>query len=355
MTRSQIRELMHVRKESVELSAQSPVAAPPPPETAPPSPARAERPQRPVLPPEVPQSFLPLRRLVSAEKVEYCPHLLAFTEVHFVDTRKGLSAEEEITFLCSLETGPMGVDWSEAEELDLIADELDDEPLSGAKFADAPPEAHKLRSYTNWEKALANHLYRSRRYLLFRSVNLDEVSQPGETERDFRIRLVESAREERDEQVEKLRRKYASKIDTLQERIRKAELRVEREAQEASGAKMQTAISFGATILSAVLGRKTFSSTTVGRATTAARGVGRASKQADDVRRARDDVAAYEEKLREIEEELEEEIREIHHKLDPLHEELDTIQLKPRRSDISIRHLALAWVPFSSDGGRLYQ
>lgn len=67
---------------------------------------------------------------------------------------------------------------------------------------------------------------------------------------------------------------------------------------------MQTAISFGATILSAVLGRKTFSSTTVGRATTAARGVGRASKQADDVRRARDDVAAYHDKLREIEGEL---------------------------------------------------
>jgi hypothetical protein len=350
MTRTQIRELMRARKGSMDLSLRSPVAAASPPETAPPSPAPTERPQRPVLPPDVPQAFLPLRRMISPENVEYCPHLLAFTEVHFVDTRKGLSAEEEITFLCSLEAGPMGVDWSEAGELDLIAAELEEEPLSGATFADAPPEAQKLRSYTSWRKALANHLYRSRRYNLFRSGNLNEVSKPGETERDFRIRLVERAHEERDEQIEKLRKKYVSKIDTLRERIRKAELRVEREAQEASGAKMQTAISFGATILSAVLGRKTFSSTTVGRATTAARGVGRASKQADDVRRARDDVAAYEEKLHEIEEELAEEIQEIHHKLDPLQEEFDAIQLKPRRTDINIRHLALAWVPFSNEG-----
>lgn len=293
--------------------------------------------------------------MISPEDVEYRPYLLAFTKVHFVDTRKGLSAEEEITFLSSLAAGPMGIDWSEAEELELISDDLEREPLPGAGFAAAPPEAHKARSYSSWQKALANHLYRSRRYNLFRSANLKEVSEPGETERDFRIRLAERAHEERDEQVEKLRKKYASKIGTLEERLRKAELRVEREAQEASGAKMQTAISFGATILSAVLGRKTFGTSTLGRATTAARGVGRASKQADDVRRARDDVAAYEEKLREIEEELEDEIQEIHQELDPLQEELDLVQLKPRRTDINIRHLALAWVPFSSDGDGLYQ
>lgn len=356
MTRTQIRELMEPGKKSVDMAPPAPVAAAP---QAPNSATRATAPPepspRPVLPPDVPQMFLPLRRMVSPEDVEYRPYLLAFTKVHFVDTRKRLSAEEEITFLSSLNAGPMGVEWSEAEELDLISDELEREHLKGARFADAPPEAHKARSYSSWRKALANHLYRSRRYNLFHSANLKEVSEPGEAERDFRIRLAERAREERDEQVEKLRKKYASKINTLEERLRKAELRVDREAHEASGAKMQTAISFGATILSAVLGRKTFGSRTIGRATTAARGVGRASKQADDVRRAQDDVVAYEDKLREIEEELEDEIQEIHQKLDPLQEELDTIQLKPRRTDIAIRHLALAWVPFSSDGDGLYQ
>jgi hypothetical protein len=308
-----------------------------------------------VLPPGVPQVFLPLRRMVSPEEVEYRPHLLAITKVHFVDTRKKLSAAEEIAFLSSLNAGPLGVEWSKAEELDLISDDLEREPSKGARFADVPPEAHKVRSYSSWRKALANHLYRSRRYDLFHSANLKEYSEPGETERDFRIRLVERAHEERDKQVDKLRKKYTSKIDTLEERLRKAELRVEKEVQEASGAQLQTAISFGATILSALLGRKTLSSRTIGRATTAARGVGRASKQADDVRRAQDDVAAYEEKLHEMEEELADEIQEIQQRLDPLQEELDTIQLKPRRTEIAIRHLALAWVPFSTDGDGLYQ
>ena len=56
-----------------------------------------------------------------------------------------------------------------------------------------------------------------------------------------------------------------------------------------------------------------------------------------------------------MEEELADEIQEIQQRLDPLQEELDTIQLKPRRTDIVIRHLALAWVPFSTDGDGLYQ
>jgi hypothetical protein len=356
MTRTQIRELMGPSKQVTAIASPPGVATPPEPTPTNRTTAPTESsPPRPLLPPGVPQVFLPLRRMVSPEEVEYRPRLLAITKVHFVDTRKKLSAAEEIAFLSSLNAGPLGVEWSKAEELDLISDDLEREPSKDARFADVPPEAHKVRSYSSWRKALANHLYRSRRYDLFHSANLKEYSEPGETERDFRIRLVERAHEERDKQVDKLRKKYTSKIDTLEERLRKAELRVEKEVQEASGAQLQTAISFGATILSALLGRKTLSSRTIGRATTAARGVGRASKQADDVRRAQDDVAAYEEKLHEMEEELADEIQEIQQRLDPLQEELDTIQLKPRRTDIVIRHLALAWVPFSTDGDGLYQ
>ena len=104
---------------------------------------------------------------------------------------------------------------------------------------------------------------------------MKDFSDPGESERDFRIRLGDKAHELRDEALEKLRKKYASKFRTLQDRIARAEQKIEVEQQEAEGAKMQTAISWGATILSAVLGRKTISVGTVGRAATAAGRMGR--------------------------------------------------------------------------------
>ncbi len=357
MTRSQIRDLMADRKAQVDLAPQEVVAASAPMES---EPASAEAPPhaappRPVLPPDVPQAFLPLRRMISPAKVVYRPFLVAFATVHFVDTRKGLAAEEEITVLTSLDAGPMGIDWSDAEEPEIYANELDDEPLEGAMFDDVKGEASKPRNYAKWKKALNNHLYRSRRFNLYRSTNLKEVSNPGESERDFRIRISERARETRDEMIEKLRKKYASKLGSMEERLRKAELRMEREREEASAAKMQSMLTIGSTILGGLFGRKTFGVTNMRRGASAMGGVGRARKQAGDVQRVAEDILAYEEKLQAIEDELAAEIDEITEELDPMREELDTIQLKPRRTDVNIKHVCLGWGPYSITGDPLYR
>ena len=363
MTRTQIKKLMAAKKNVAAAEPAFAAAAPAMPAAvaAPPVAAveTAPPPQRPVLPPDIPQVFLPVRRAHGAEPISYEPRLLALGKLHFVDTRRGLNADEMLSMMMSLDAGAFGIDWEEAVSLEITDDDLDREPMAGGVFGDVPSEAGKSKSYTTWKKQLADHLYRSRRYRLFKAVKLGEISEAGESEREFRIRLSDRAREERDEQIEKLRSKYASKLNTLEERLRKAEQRFEREQQEAAGAKWQSMISTGATILGAVMGRRMISSTNVGRAATAPRGVGRASKQADDVDRAREDIDTYTEKLEDMENELASEIEEIEDRFDVDALELDELMLKPRKSDIDIRHLALAWVPFGRDaaGGKvpLYQ
>jgi len=56
-----------------------------------------------------------------------------------------------------------------------------------------------------------------------------------------------------------LRKKYAPKITTSKEKARKAQQAVERETSQASQAKMQTAVSVGATLLGAFMGCKAMS------------------------------------------------------------------------------------------------
>ncbi len=51
-------------------------------------------------------------------------------------------------------------------------------------------------------------------------------SAPGESDGDFRARLALLARERRDAAVEALRRKYAPKLQTLDDRERRAAERV---------------------------------------------------------------------------------------------------------------------------------
>ncbi|MEX0789593.1 MAG: hypothetical protein WD178_02340 [Actinomycetota bacterium] len=134
-------------------------------------------------------------------------------------------------------------------------------------------------------------VYGSQSMEMLLSPSLKEFSAPDETEADFRIRLQQGGREIRDAGAEELRKKYAVKTATLEERLRKAMAATERESEQAKQAKLQTAISIGGTVLGAFLGRKS-GRVALGRATTAARGVGRAVQQSGDVKRAEESVGA---------------------------------------------------------------
>jgi len=115
-------------------------------------------------------------------------------------------------------------------------------------------------------------------------------------------------REKRDAAVEKLRQRYATKIERAEDRLRRAQQAVEREKGQARSAQAQTAVSIGATILTSMLGNKRVKYSTIGRATTAARGAGRAMEQAGDVKRAEENVAAAQAEIDELNAELQREI-----------------------------------------------
>jgi hypothetical protein len=114
---------------------------------------------------------------------------------------------------------------------------------------------------------------------------------------------------------------------------------------------MQTAISFGATLLGSFLGRKRASLSTLGKATTAVRGVGRSMKESQDVDRAEENVAAVTQKLSDLEAEFQAETAALERSLDPQTEQLETVSLKPTKANIAVKLATLAWAPYSHDGG----
>src|SRR6185295_18958104 len=239
-------------------------------------------------PTDITQYYIPVRTSGSAnETLTYHPMLLGTAEIHYSGS-KTLELTQQLSLLAAFADGPAGLDWSQAVAIDLPVEDLESEPVAGAQFAEVPAEATKAKSYASWRKDLASWIYRNQRLELLESPTCEIVSNPGESERDFRVRLQQLAREQRDDAVEKLRQKYAPKFEALEDRKRRAEQAVARESEQAKDQKMQTAISFGATLLSSFMGRKRASMSTIGRAATAARGVSRSMREADDVDRAED-------------------------------------------------------------------
>ena len=180
--------------------------------------------------------------------------------------------------------------------------------------------ANKAKSYEAWNKDFAGWLFRTQKVDLFKSPSTKDVSKPGESERDFRVRLQQSGREARDKQSASLRQKYAPMIAALQDRIRRAGQMVERRQAESRSSQMQAAISVGATILGAFLGRKTISATNIGRTTRAIRGAGRAIKESKDVGQAEDNVSALQQQLADLESQFKTETDAFAATTDPLNE-----------------------------------
>lgn len=300
----------------------------------------------PVLPPTVPQVWLPLRG--RPEGVTYRPALLGFARVHYTDAKKGIEHAEELALLAGFGSGAAAgaPDWYAAERAAIAEADLEREPAAGLAFGALPDEAARARSYPSWRKDLEECLYRTRRLEIFQSPILGEASRPGESEREFRVRLAERARERRDDEVEKLRAKYAERAARLEDRIRRAGQAKEKQAEQARQQKWQTGLSFGATVLGALFGRKTLSRTNIGGVGSAVRGVGRSMQESRDVEHAEENLEALQRDLQELNAALEKEIDALEERFDPEDEELETIGLKPRRTDVEVRSVHLAWVPW---------
>jgi hypothetical protein len=316
-------------------------AAPAPPAAAAPGTAA-----RPVLPPEVPQHFLPVRGEVPAgAALHYRPMLLGATRVHLADARAGVEATEDAVVLTPIGPDPVPVNWENARAATVAVEDLEAEPAAGATFGPLPPAATRPKSYQGWTRDLAGWLYRGRKLELLRHPGSRQLSRPGESERDFRIRLGEAGREQRDHLKAELRKRYAARIAALEERERRAGQAVAREQEQVSQAGLQAAISVGATILGAVLGRKAVSAGSVGRATTAARSAGRVLKERQDVGRARETLEAVAQQRTELEGVLAAELAKLEASGDPLTAPLDVVTIRPKKSDVAVRLVALVWAP----------
>lgn len=299
---------------------------------------------QPTLPPDVSQFFIPVRG--SGGMLVYQPMLVGAAKVRYADARAKIDTAETITVMTAIADAAVPVNWEESVEPEWSLKDVEKKPSKPGQFADLPAAAGRAKSYQAWSRDFVDWVYSTRRLELFRSPGTGAISNASESERDFRVRLSQVVHEQRDDATETLRKKYAPKRAALVEKIRRAQQAVDREQNQASQAKMQTAISVGATLIGAFLGRKTVSSSTVGKATTAARGVGRAMQQGDDVTRAQETVRVLQQQLEDLDAELESEIKALAARNDPAIEDMDTLVLKPKKSDIAVQLVSLVWTPY---------
>jgi Skp family chaperone for outer membrane proteins len=355
LTREQIQSLMAPRKQGAtkEISP----AKGTPLEVAPPgtSSSSARSPVssatngdvRPVVPPDVPEFFVPRRASSGAgESLLYRPALLGVARLHYAEKKAGVDYWETLALVRRIDDTMPTEPWDASEPFENGVPELDKVPEAGGRFGSFASELARAKNYAAWTKSLKGYLYRERTLRVWNCPVLKEWSRPSESEREFRLRLVQASREGRDQALEKLRAKYKPKLEAIQEKIRSRQEKLEREQAQASRTGWDATIAVGTSVLGAILGRKTISKTNVGRAATAAKAATRAAQQQSDVSQVLGEIDSLRRKHDDLFAEFQQKIESMSAALRPEALVLEAMPIRPRKTDITVEKVVLAWMPY---------
>jgi hypothetical protein len=308
--------------------------------------------QPPVLPTDILQVWMPSR--VSSSLITWRPALLGSADVSYHQTKLGLAEQRTLTRILPLNDDMLTLDWNDAELITFDLDLLSRDAASGAAYAAVPKLAASPKSYATWSRTLQKFISTNDVITLFQSKALKLVSAVGETEGAFRARLQLAAREASDARLEKVRQKYAARVQSAQEKVRRMEQAIEQRTTAASSSKLDTALVIGGAVLGALFSRKKLSATNVGKIGTAARSVGRSQKQSGDVARATENHEAALAELAALEARIASELELESAGYDAVAEQLEEIVVRPKSTDVHVQLVALTWVPYvAGEGGQL--
>jgi hypothetical protein len=335
LARDQISRLMADRKAAMERSGDVAAAG---------SRSVDAVPARPVVPAGIEERFVALNRRPTLDAVTqmYRPALYAEGSMHFVRKTADLDIWRDAKQIVEFDGGGLPDPlWQSSQPLPADIDWLP-EPEEGFAFAALPDPLLGKDRYSTYKSQFKDYLYRHCSETLYKSTLVKGYAPPGD-EGDARMFFKHRIREQRDEAIEKLRDKYASKVASLEKKIQTAEDRVARE----QGQSRTSMISAGSSVLGALLGGLLGGRRT--RASTAARGVGYAAQQREDVRRAEEALQLLEDDKVSLNQELASDLDALRSQYDTDHIELEAIEIPPRKSDLKVQDPVIVWLPWQRD------
>jgi hypothetical protein len=308
----------------------------------------------PALPPDITQRYLPVR--VTRETAEsdalqsgavklqqavllYEPAVFAAGRIHYTSAKLEQDAEREFSLLAPFSSGG-AVAWEDALPYPGAPGELSSPPSSDARFSVTAETIRALKKFSSEKQALVNFLVHSQDLKLLSCPAIKLVSKPGESENEFLLRVRLAARERRDAEVDALRKRYEGTVEKLEDRLRKAEMTVDRKQADAEARKREAMLSAGESVLGVLIGRKS-----IRFGSTAASKYRQSSSARMSAKEAEENAQALADEIRELKEEFEKEARVITARWESAAKELGEIVVKPKKTGIEIMSFFLAWVP----------
>jgi hypothetical protein len=312
---------------------------------------------RPELPEGVAELFYPCEAGTDAASLCYMPALLRSALILVDDAKRKIQGRSTLTLVNEIDAEGQKVDWDKFISIpkDIDLSKWSKEPEEGeVEYGDLPSAAMKVKTYTSIEKDLVDWIYANHSIEVSYSSLLDTYSNPGEALDQFKARITQTAREQRDAAIDELRAKSAKTAKTLQEKITKIYDKMEAEKAQASSAKLKTVMAIGGSILGALFGRKSgvsaVGSLIKGTTVTAA---SQAWKEGKDVAATEADLDRLKLEYDQLNKELEDQVQKIRDQYDPSTLSVETQKVTPKKKDIQPTQVGILWLPHERSGEKL--
>jgi hypothetical protein len=258
------------------------------------------------------------------EKLAFVPTLLLNFSVRFVNKKRGIDKIEQ-TWALAPEPNNFGeIEWSRMGNID--PGKIHDTQIT-------------LKELEGVRKKLSNYLYRNSSYSIWFHKALGFGQDQNESKKDFLIKVAQVARERRDLEIDKLEKKYEKKLDKLNSKISKLTSSLSADKAEYDARKREEILGIGETIIGVFMGRRTSGATTASRRR---RMTTRAKYDIEDTKKQ---IEELKKEFNELEEELREQVDEITEQWSSAEDNIQEYQITPRRADIEVDEIRIAWVP----------
>ena len=294
---------------------------------------------RPKLPDAATELFQPSEE--DGERLTYTPAILRSATVVFDDAKRKISGRSTVTLVNEIDIEKQKVLWDKFVDVPKDDDlsKYDSEPKENAAFADLPAPALKSTTYTSIKKDFSDWIFANHSLEVFFSPLLEAYSNPGEKQDEFKARITQTAREQRDAAIEELRTKTAKAMKSLQDKAEKAAGKVDVQQAQSSGAKLNAAVQIGTSLLGMFMGRKG----TVVKASTIT-SASHAWKESQDVKAAQNELDSLKADIAELEKQIADDTQKIRDQYDPATLTFETFKLTPQKKNIQVTATGILWL-----------
>ncbi len=338
MSNNDIKRLMGVKKEAAGPSSGAQTLS-----LAKPSDIRNGAGHAPLVPQGIEQRYYLLN--VVTEEVRFEPWLSAEATVRFFNAKRNIDVVDKIYRRQYLDESFARPHWESADVGPYAFADCKPNPPAGSLYYPLPPTISRMKDFRELTRGFSDYLYQNKQLDLFRvkDAGFDFESDPKENLRDFKVRLGDFLRQQKDEAIDKLRKKYQIQQDRLEQKLKSALDKLAKEKVDVQAKTTDSLISFGVAVIGAFFGRKAFSAANIGKAATGVRSIGRVAKEKSDVRRVEQDVVDIQNSLEELAVEIEKQVTELADSFTADNYEIEIFAIKPSRSDVFDVRIVLLW------------